>query len=44
MKEKKENKMIETDGTRAEYYLLKGAPCPDLVTAKDFLRFHITLS
>jgi hypothetical protein len=24
--------------------LRKGSPCPDLVTTKDFLRFHIALS
>lgn len=34
----------ETEGARVEYSLRKGAPCPDLVTTKDFLRFHIALS
>ena len=38
------DEMAEMDGARAAYCLRKGAPCPDLATTKDFLRFHIALS
>ena len=34
----------EMDSSTAVHCLRKGAPCPDLATTKDFLRFHIALS
>ena len=43
-KTERNDEMAEMDDTRAVYCLRKGAPCPDLVTTKDILRFHIALS
>jgi hypothetical protein len=34
----------EINSSMAVHCLRKGAPCLDLATTKDFLRFHITLS
>jgi hypothetical protein len=34
----------EMDSSTAVHCLRKGAPCLDLATTKDFLRFHIALS
>ena len=36
--------IAEMDGGTAAHCLRKGAPCPDLASTKDFLRFHIALS
>jgi hypothetical protein len=38
------DRTIDVDGCTAVHYLQKEAPCPDLATTKDFLRFHIALS
>ena len=43
-KMERSDETAEMDDTRAVYCLRKGAPCPDLATTKDFLRFHIALS
>ncbi|KAI9768035.1 MAG: hypothetical protein M1839_004298 [Geoglossum umbratile] len=45
--EEKASKVERVDtvqGARAEFCFQKDSPCPDLVTTKDFLRFHIALS
>ncbi|KAI9773208.1 MAG: hypothetical protein M1839_002216 [Geoglossum umbratile] len=42
--ESKAERVERAESARLEYCFPKGAPCPDLATTKDFLRFHIALS
>ena len=43
-KTERSDETAEMDDARAVCCLRKRAPCPDLATTKDFLRFHIALS